>query len=190
MPRRMMVHLRRRKPANEGGVALVEFALVLPLILLLLLGMIDVGKALNYWNDETHLANEAARAAAVNRSPVAGQTINQAVRDEADSAELRNGGTSSISSPGVTICIWFPANNDHSDIPDLPDHAKGDPVEVKVSARYNWLAYLVGRGVSAHSTITATSRMRLEKPFKTGVTDTNDYTTGTNTATNDASGTC
>jgi Flp pilus assembly protein TadG len=170
-------------------VALVEFALVLPLILLLLLGMIDVGKALNYWNDETHLANEAARAAAVNRSPVPGTTINDAVKNESDSAELRNGGTSSISSPGVRICIWFPNNTHASDDP-ARDHAKGDPVEVKVSAKYNWLAYLVGRGLRASSTITSTSRMRLEKPFKTGATDTNDYTTGTNTATNDASGTC
>jgi Flp pilus assembly protein TadG len=189
MPRRLMAHLGRFRPADQGGVALVEFALVLPLILLLLLGMIDVGKALNYWNDETHLANEAARAAAVNRSPVAGETINQAVRDEADSAELRNGGTSSISSPGLRICIWFPNNTDSSDDP-ARDHATGDPVEVKVSAKYNWLAYLVGRGLRASSTITATSRMRLEKPFMTGALETNAYTTGTNTATNDASGTC
>jgi Flp pilus assembly protein TadG len=189
MPRRVMVHLGRFKPADQGGVALVEFALVLPLILLLLLGMIDVGKALNYWNDETHLANEAARAAAVNRSPVPGTTINDAVKNESDSSELRNGGTSSISSPGVRICIWFPNNFDTSDDP-ARDHATGDPVEVKVSAKYNWLAYLVGRGLRASSTITATSRMRLEKPFKTGATDTNEYTTGTNTATNDASGTC
>src|SRR6266487_7184180 len=90
----------RRFAADERGVALVEFVLVLPLVLLLLLGMIDVGKAVNYWNDETHLANEAARYAAVNKSPVTGTTINQAVRDEADSAELRNGGTGSISTPG------------------------------------------------------------------------------------------
>jgi Flp pilus assembly protein TadG len=183
-----MVRLGRFKPADQRGVALVEFALVLPLILLLLLGMIDVGKALNYWNDETHLANEAARAAAVNRSPAAG-TINQAVKAEADSAELRNGGTSSISSPGVNICIWFPNNTDSSDDP-ARDHATGDPVEVKVSAKYNWLAYLVGRGLRASSTITATSRMRLEKPYDTSPLATNAYTTGTNTATNDASGTC
>jgi Flp pilus assembly protein TadG len=189
MPRRTRVRLRRFRAADQRGVALVEFALVLPLILLLLLGMIDVGKALNYWNDETHLANEAARAAAVNRSPVSGTTINDAVKNEADSSELRNGGTSSISSPGVKICIWFPNNNDSSDDP-ARDHAKGDPVEVKVSAKYNWLAYLVGRGLRASSTITATSRMRIEQPFKTGALETNEYTTGTNTATNDASGTC
>jgi Flp pilus assembly protein TadG len=176
-----MVHLGRFKPADQGGVALVEFALVLPLILLLLLGMIDVGKALNYWNDETHLANEAARAAAVNRSPVAGQTINNAVKAEADSSELRNGGTSSISSPGVTVCIWFP-NGTH---PTGPKALTGEPVEVKVWADYNWLAYVFRRGVA--SRMTATSRMRLEKDF---VGDGSDaYTTGQANNT-DGTGTC
>src|SRR3954451_24649413 len=100
----------RRFAADERGVALVEFVLVLPMILLLLLGMIDVGKAVNYWNDETHLANEAARSAAVNRRIVPTELINETVRNEADSAELRNGGTGSVSSPGVQICIWFPNN--------------------------------------------------------------------------------
>jgi len=160
---------------------------VLPLILLLLLGMIDVGKALNYWNDETHLANEAARAAAVNRSPVVGQTINQAVRDEADSSELRNGGTSSISSPGVRICIWFPQPVGHT-ATEPTNHARGDPVEVLVSAKYNWLAYLVGRGLRASSTITATSRMRLEQPY-VGDGTSDHYTTGTANNT-DGTGTC
>src|SRR6266550_4310535 len=84
---------RRRFAADDRGVALVEFALVLPLILLLLLGMIDFGKAFNYWNDETHLANEAARFAAVNNSPdqnwaanktTAAYKINTAVKNEAD----------------------------------------------------------------------------------------------------------
>ena len=91
-------NLRRRSAADERGVALVEFALVLPLILLLLFGMIDFGKAFNYWNDETHLANEAARYAVVNRNPLpqpAGFTgtwdLENAIKQDADSAELRDG---------------------------------------------------------------------------------------------------
>ena len=118
-------------------MALIEFALVLPMILLILLGMIDVGKAVNYWNDETHLANEAARYAAVNKSPVTGATINQAVHDEADSAELRTGGTGSVSSPGVQICIWFPENHHKYADPNVRDHEIGDSVQVIVHAQYN-----------------------------------------------------
>ena len=54
---------------RQEGAALVEFALVLPLLLLLLLGMLEFGRVFNYWIDETHLANAAARWAAVDRTP-------------------------------------------------------------------------------------------------------------------------
>src|SRR3954471_14095003 len=100
--------LRRLPLRDERGVALVEFALVLPMVLLLLLGMIDVGKAVNYWNDETHLANEAARFAAVNNSPTKDasgnavpRSLNAAIVNEADSAELRSGGSSISKSDGT-----------------------------------------------------------------------------------------
>jgi Flp pilus assembly protein TadG len=178
----------RPSPEGERGVALIEFALVLPMILLLLLGMIDVGKAVNYWNDETHLANEAARYAAVNKSPVTGTMINQVVRDEADSAELRNGGTGSVSTPGVRICIWFPQNTNPADDP-VRDHAIGDPVQVTVHAQYNWLAYLVGKGLPVHSDLTATSTMRIEQTYRANGSDS--FTTGPASAPKqDASGTC
>ena len=163
----------RRSPDNERGVALIEFALVLPMILLILLGMIDVGKAVNYWNDETHLANEAARAVAVNNSPdpnwaanktTAAYKINTAVKNQADSNELKNGGTSSISTPGVSICIWFPGvARGTSPVPSSAWQA-GQPVQVVVKAQYNWMAYLIGKGLPAHSGLTATSTMRIEQP--------------------------
>jgi len=165
--------LRRLPLRDERGVALVEFALVLPLVLVLLLGMIDVGKAVNYWNDETHLANEAARAAAVNTSPdpnwaanktTAAYKINTAVKNQADTNELKNGGTSSISTPGVSICIWFPGvAKGTSPVPSSAWQA-GQPVQVVVKAQYNWMAYLIGKGIPAHSGLTATSTMRIEQP--------------------------
>ena len=51
------------------GAALVELALVLPLLLMVLLGMLDFGKAFNEWISQTHLASEGARLAAVNYCP-------------------------------------------------------------------------------------------------------------------------
>jgi hypothetical protein len=198
----MMIALRRRGRLpfhNERGTALVEFALVLPLVLVLLLGMIDAGKAFNYWNDETHLANEAARYAAVNNSPdpnwaLTAATkanpaykINTAVKNQSDSDELRQGGTDSISSPGVNICIFFP-NGTH---PTGPKALAGEPVKVVVTAKYNWLGYLVGRrgGALPQSTLTATSTMRLEQNYVGDASGTDAYTTGTQNKT-DGSGTC
>src|SRR5919198_5794629 len=89
--------------ADERGVALVEFALVLPLLLVLVLGMVDLGKAVNYWNDETHLANEATRYAAVNKcSPCGGQKINDWIKTQADTDELAKGG-GSVSGTGMSV---------------------------------------------------------------------------------------
>ena len=185
-----IVNRRRRFAADERGVALVEFVLVLPLILLLMLGMIDFGKAFNYWNDETHLANEAARQAVVDNCPscTGSQKINDWIRTEADTAELMNGGTQSISSPGVRVCIWFPNNTNLADDP-VRDHALGDPVQVIVHAQYNWLAYLVGQGLPLHSDLTGTATMRMEKTYAANGSDA--FTTGPATAPkDDASGTC
>jgi Flp pilus assembly protein TadG len=156
---------RLRLLPDERGVALVEFALVLPLLLLLLLGMIDVGKAVNYWNDETHLANEAARYVAVNKSPDPrwaasppnslknpAYKVNQTMNAQADSGELQNGG-GSISPPGINVAICFPNGT----------HNVGDPVRVTVTATYNWLAYLVQKTGIAPTTLTGKSTMRIEQ---------------------------
>lgn len=54
---------------NERGVAVVEFALLLVPLLLILFGILDFGRAMNYKNELTQVANQAARFASVNRDP-------------------------------------------------------------------------------------------------------------------------
>ena len=136
--------------SSESGAALVEFALVLPLLLILLFGMLDFGKAFNYWIDETHLANEGARWAVVNKNPGSG-SLQQYIQQQADTSELRNGGTSSVSAP-MQVCISFP--NGSAEV--------GDPVHVTTSVTYNWLPFLGSRVGIAQTTITGSSTMRLE----------------------------
>src|SRR5918992_653966 len=53
----------------ERGQALVEFALILPLFLILVIGLIQFGVGLNYWLDLNRLANQGARWAVVNCNP-------------------------------------------------------------------------------------------------------------------------
>jgi Flp pilus assembly protein TadG len=133
---------------SEDGASLVEFALILPLLVVLLFAMLDFGKAFNYWIDETHLANEGARWAVVDRNP-GGGSLQQYLVDQATTDELRNGGTASIANP-AEVCISFP--NGTSNV--------GDPVLVTVSATYNWLP-VIGLD-TAQTTITGSSHMRLE----------------------------
>lgn len=54
---------------HERGTALVEFAIVSIPLFLLVFGILEFGRALNYYNDLTQLAGQGARAAAVNRNP-------------------------------------------------------------------------------------------------------------------------
>jgi Flp pilus assembly protein TadG len=140
----------QRSWREESGVALIEFALVLPLLLALLFGMLDFGKAFNYWIDQTHLANEAARWAAVNKNPGAG-TLQNYIQQQATTPELRLGGTASVADP-AQVCISFPTGTARV----------GDPVNVTVTATYNWLPFLSDRFGIGAATLSGSATMRLE----------------------------
>ncbi|MEK6271153.1 MAG: TadE/TadG family type IV pilus assembly protein [Actinomycetota bacterium] len=133
-------------------MALVEFALVLPILLLLLIGMLEFGRVFNYWIDETHLANAAARWAAVDRNPGPGGTLQESVQQQADTGELRNGGTASVPA-GAEVCIEFPDGSS----------GVGDPVEATVSVDYNWMPFIGDAlGGATTATLTGSATMRLE----------------------------
>ena len=59
------------RPRGERGQAMVETALVLPLIVLFLLAVVQVGLIVRAQVLVTHAAREAARAAAVDPDPAA-----------------------------------------------------------------------------------------------------------------------
>jgi hypothetical protein len=148
---------------DERGAAIVEFALVVPILLVLLMGMLEFGKAFNYWIDETQLASSGARWAVVNAGP--GQcpdgstatSLQSYIQCQADTEELRSGGTNSVADP-ARVCISFPPVAGHS------NPLIGDPVRVSVSVAYKWLP-IIGQRISAVSTnLTGESTMRLEAP--------------------------
>jgi Flp pilus assembly protein TadG len=142
----------RRRTGGESGQAMVEFALVLPLLLLLLLGVLDFAKSINYWNDQTHLASEAARFAVVNDNPNTSGSLASWIKSQADTSELRG---------GVSVCIAAGAGA--SSPP-----AVGDPITATTTYTYSWLP-LIGRVVGATTTINVSSTMRLETPLSAGV---------------------
>jgi Flp pilus assembly protein TadG len=140
---------------DESGAALVEFALVIPWLLVVLLAIMDVGRAFNYWIDSTHLANVTARYAAVNNNPGAadGLTLQQYIEGQADTKELREG-SSQVPDP-VNVCISFPAGT-----------SVGDPVNVEVKSKWAWFGYLTERfddvGLPLETEISGSATMRLE----------------------------
>jgi Flp pilus assembly protein TadG len=62
-----MRHLRRRDRRSRGQ-SLAEFALVIPIFLLLMVSLFDLGRAVFAYNSVTNAAREGARFAAVNQS--------------------------------------------------------------------------------------------------------------------------
>jgi Flp pilus assembly pilin Flp len=124
---------------SQNGAVMVEFALVLPLILLLLFGMVSFGLALNYWIDETQLTSAGARYAAVNVNPGPGATLEASIQQQADTSALRD---------GATTCIRFP--NGTANV--------GDPVEVEMKVDHSFLP-IVDLGTI---TISSKAAMRLE----------------------------
>ena len=65
----MVTRIRSGEGNRERGQATVEFAIVIPLLLLLVVGLFQFGKVFNYWISLNHLANEGARWAAVDKVP-------------------------------------------------------------------------------------------------------------------------
>jgi Flp pilus assembly protein TadG len=142
-----------RRALGERGAAAVEFALVLPLLALLVFGMLDFGRALNYWIDQTHLANEAARWAVVDRNPGPDGTLEQSLFNQIITPELKNGGTSSGPTSGTTsLCLTFPGKT-------LATAVVGDPVKVSVKTSFRFMS-LMGL---ASKTLQGEATMRLEK---------------------------
>jgi len=150
IPRTILSRLR-----DARGDALVEFALVAPLLFVVLFGMIDFGKAFNYWLDENHLASQAARLAAVDNTSPSGTCLDGStptgsplllsyIKCNADSSELRS---------NATVCVHFPSLNTST----------GNPVRITVSTTYTWLP-IIGSlfGGAGTTTITGDATMRLE----------------------------
>ena len=161
-----LARLRRRGRghfASDRGVALVEFALVLPFLLLVAFGMVDLGKAVSYWNDQTHLANQAARYAAVNSCSACSSstppTISQYTRNQAESAELK--AALSAGPPAGNVAIQFPEQTGGTPVPQ--NHCIGHSVKVIVTYKYKFLPFLSDHIGIGDVTITASSTMRLEK---------------------------
>jgi Flp pilus assembly protein TadG len=91
-------------PRHDRGAAAVEFALVLPLLLLLVCGIIDFGRMLNVQLTVSAAAREGARWAALGQSSVAARVAAAAP------------GLSSAPSTSVTGCPTTPAVGDNATV--------------------------------------------------------------------------
>jgi Flp pilus assembly protein TadG len=136
--------IRRGVPrvADERGQAMVEFAIIVPILLLIVVGILYFGRFLTYMSDTTHLANIAVRFAAVNSDPscAAPTTPNNCtavnlanyVKSTAVNDEFRTG-SSDVPTP-VKICV--------QPDPNYPNPTQGQPIKAVVTATFKVVPFL------------------------------------------------
>lgn len=67
-----------RRTGEERGAAAVEFALVLPILIFLVFGIIEFGFVFNRWLSVTHAAREGVRVYSLTGDPAEGELAGEA----------------------------------------------------------------------------------------------------------------
>ena len=95
-----------RRSSNRNGATIIEFAIVLPLLLFLLLGIIEMGRYVRAMVTVANAArNGATYASASTTAASDGAAVRQAVLDEMSSLET------SVSNPVVTTQVGQDVRN-------------------------------------------------------------------------------
>ena len=130
--------VRQLKLRREDGVAMTEFALILPIFMVIVAGLLGFGRVFFYWIQANHVANETARWAIVDRNPYAPTTLQKAAANSSSSEFNSN----------TKVCIMR-----------LGDKDLGAPLKVTVAKPFTFVPILnIGK-----ITVQASSTMRIER---------------------------
>ncbi len=100
----------RRSACPEWGQATVEFALVLPLVIFLILAVLQTALVVRDYVATVHAAREAARAASVDRDPTA---ATRAARRVLRDATVEVGARPAVGGP-ISVTVHF---RSHTSLP-------------------------------------------------------------------------
>lgn len=114
---------RKRVRDGQRGTGLIEFALILPFLLVITLCVVDLSRAFYMKSVLTSAARDGARLAAVQGNPLAGAD-NDSVKAKVNRILLPVTKTAGVGLSAVTIVVTTP----------LANHYK-----VTVSGNFNWL---------------------------------------------------
>jgi Flp pilus assembly protein TadG len=134
-----------RHPRRQDGQAVVEFVVILPVLLLVLMAIYQFGQVFVNYMDVTSAAREGARKAAVSRSAGACATIDSAATTAARGAASDLNQTNL----GISISRTCTANA----------YVQGS--DVTVTATYPYSVSILGLVVS-NGTLTSATTMRVE----------------------------
>jgi Flp pilus assembly protein TadG len=127
-------------------VVLVEFAVILPVLLLIIFGIIDYGRFINYSQQESQMAGQGARWAAVNVNPGSSGTLQSYVASQAMGGLQSSGGDVTSA---AQVYLYFPTGS---------SNAIGNPVRACVVSSVQLLPILGGATLK----IVQSATMRIE----------------------------
>ena len=157
---------RHRMGAKDRGAEAVEFALVVPLFLTLVFGIVDFGYMINHDTMVNNASREGAREGALN--PVAND-IECTVRQSLDTVETPVLKTVTANCrPGptnITVLVTCRTPSDSTTC-DLTNHVtdaiSGGTVIVKVDYKHSWITPVGSTIRSGGITLSKTTEMRIE----------------------------
>lgn len=137
---------------DERGQALAELALLLFPLVLVIVALVQIGVAVNFWQDQQRLANQGARFAIVNCNTAGGSGVcdpsRGGLKGFLESQTLSNGNR-----PTAKVCFESKSGSGETAA------VIGDPVTVRLESDFAFVPIL-GMG---SVTLSAEATMRLEQ---------------------------
>lgn len=98
----------RKHTNREKGAAMVEFAIILPVLLLLVFGIIEFGRAYNTQLTLTHAAREGVRTYAITQDAAQGKSTAELAATTLDPAQMTFTTTPCVIGTPTSMQIQYP----------------------------------------------------------------------------------
>jgi Flp pilus assembly protein TadG len=152
--------MSRRRPNH--GQALVEFALVIPIFLLMIFGIVDAGRLIYTFNTVSNAARDGARVAIVNQSGAGGTTCDTTATPPAPTAypvgcALYSGFALGLSAPNVSVTY-----RDAADTAACAPLAMGCIAVVTVTGQFQALTPVIGQIIGPLA-VSSTTKIPVER---------------------------
>lgn len=152
-----------RRLQGEQGSSLFEYALILTVLMSMMLGIMDFGRALYSYHFASHAAREATRYAAVRGSTC---TLDGSCTNDGNCTTVatstclptyvKNNAPPGIDTTKITTAATWPVQTSSPTVCKTTSNAPGCTVEVQVSYSFSFLVPLVHTGAV---TLSSTSEM-------------------------------
>ena len=142
--------MNERTKQARNGQGLVEFALILPVLVLIFMGIVDFGRAIYAYNAVSNAAREGARTGIVDQGTTGG------VYDAAISAANQATALGLNPNDSSQVQVTFP------DPGNCPTVDVGCPISVRVQYQFTAITPIIGR-IIGPITLGSTTQLPIER---------------------------